>query len=42
MIISNSLVSLLMQRDYEGEVKRTMESLGLAKYTAEELEKLLA
>jgi len=36
------LASLLMERDYLGEAKRTMTSLGLAGYTAEELEKLLA
>jgi opine dehydrogenase len=37
-----SLVSLLMNRDYPGEARRTMETLGLSGYTAEELEKLLA
>jgi len=37
-----TLVSLLMERDYVGEAQRTMESLGLAGYTAEELEQLLA
>jgi hypothetical protein len=37
-----SLVSVLMNRDYVGEAKRTMESLGLSKFTAEELEELLA
>ncbi|MFZ1954045.1 MAG: NAD/NADP octopine/nopaline dehydrogenase family protein [Desulfobacterales bacterium] len=37
-----TLVSLLMNRDYVGEARRTMETLGLAKHTAEELEKLLA
>ncbi|MGD9251228.1 MAG: NAD/NADP octopine/nopaline dehydrogenase family protein [Desulfobacterales bacterium] len=36
------LVSLLMNRDYLGEAPRTMETLGLAKHTAKELEKLLA
>jgi opine dehydrogenase len=37
-----SLVSVLMNRDYLGEAKRTMETLGLSKHTAKELEKLLA
>lgn len=37
-----TLVSLLMNRDYAGEARRTMETLGLSKFTAEELEKLLA
>jgi opine dehydrogenase len=37
-----SLVSLLMNRDYEGEALRTMETLGLANYNAKELENLLA
>jgi opine dehydrogenase len=37
-----TLVSLLMKRDYVGEAKRTMETLGLSTYTAKELEKLLA
>jgi len=37
-----TLVSVLMDRDYVGEARRTMEALGLSKYTAEELEKLLA
>jgi len=37
-----TLVSLLMERDYVGEAQRTMESLGLAGYTAGELEQLLA
>ncbi|GAK54941.1 hypothetical protein U27_01772 [Candidatus Vecturithrix granuli] len=37
-----TIVSLIMQRDYLGEAKRTMESLGLSGYTAEELEQLLA
>jgi len=37
-----TLVSLLMNRDYLGEARRTMETLGLSKYTAKELEKLLA
>ena len=37
-----TLVSLLMNRDYAGEAKRTMETLGLSQHTAEELEHLLA
>jgi opine dehydrogenase len=37
-----TLASLLMNRDYYGEAKRTMETLGLSKHTAKELEKLLA
>jgi opine dehydrogenase len=37
-----SIVSVLMNRDYLGEAKRTMETLGLSKHSAEELEKLLA
>ena len=37
-----TLVSLLMNRDYVGEARRTMETLGLSKHTAEELETLLA
>ncbi len=37
-----TLVSLLMNRDYLGEARRTMETLGLAKHTAKELEQLLA
>ncbi|NNL77191.1 MAG: opine dehydrogenase [Desulfobacterales bacterium] len=37
-----TLVSLLMNRDYLGEAKRTMDTLGLSKHTAKELEKLLA
>ena len=36
-----TLVSLLMRRDYVGEARRTMETLGLSKYTVKELEKLL-
>jgi opine dehydrogenase len=36
-----TLVSLLMNRDYLSEGRRTMETLGLSKYTARELEKLL-
>ncbi len=34
--------SLLMNRDYLGEARRTMETLGLSNFTAEELENLLA
>ena len=37
-----TLVSLLMNRDYVGEARRTMETLGLSKHTAKELEQLLA
>jgi opine dehydrogenase len=37
-----TLVSQLMNRDYLGEARRTMETLGLSKHTAEELETLLA
>ena len=37
-----TLVSLVMQRNYRDEAKRTMESLGLSKYSAEELNTLLA
>jgi len=36
------MVSLLMKRDYLAEAKRTMESLGLSGYTADELEQLLS
>jgi len=36
------LASLLMERDYLAQGKRTMESLGLSGYTAGELERLLA
>jgi len=35
------IASVLMGRDYLGEQKRTMESLGLSGYTAEELAQLL-
>ncbi|MBW2659979.1 MAG: NAD/NADP octopine/nopaline dehydrogenase family protein, partial [Deltaproteobacteria bacterium] len=35
------LASLLMERDYFAEARRTMESFGLSGYTAEELEQLL-
>jgi opine dehydrogenase len=37
-----TLASLLMNRDYAGEARRTMETLRLSNYTAKELEKLLA
>ncbi len=37
-----ALASLLMKRDYEGEAKRTMETLGLSSHTAEEIQALLA
>ena len=37
-----TLVSLLMSRDYVGESRRTMETLGLSQHTAEELAELLA
>ena len=37
-----TLASLLMNRDYLGEARRTMETLGLSKHTAKELEKVLA
>lgn len=37
-----TLVSLVMQRDYVGEAKRTMESLGISTRSARELEELLA
>jgi opine dehydrogenase len=37
-----TLVSLLMNRDYLGEARRTMESLGLSKHTAKELAELVA
>lgn len=37
-----TLASLLMKRNYVGEAKRTMETLGLSKYSAQELDKLLA
>jgi len=37
-----TLVSLLMKRDYLGEARRTMETFGLSKHTAKELENLLA
>jgi opine dehydrogenase len=36
------LASILMDRDYLAEAPRTMESLGLAQYSAEELARLLA
>ncbi len=37
-----TLVSRVMNRDYMGEAKRTMETLGLSEHTAQELEQLLA
>ena len=37
-----TLVSVLMNRNYAGEARRTMETLGLSGRTAEELENLLA
>jgi len=37
-----TLVSQLMNRDYSGEARRTMETLGLSKHTAKELDKLFA
>ena len=37
-----TMVSLLMNRDYLGETKRTMDTLGLSKLTAKELNELLA
>jgi len=37
-----TLTSLLMNRDYLSEARRTMETLGLSKHTAKELEKLLS
>jgi opine dehydrogenase len=37
-----TLVSVLMKRDYVGEARRTMETLGLSKHPAKELQKLLA
>jgi opine dehydrogenase len=37
-----TLVSLLMNRDYFGEARRTLETLGLSKHSAIELEHLLA
>jgi opine dehydrogenase len=37
-----TLVSLLMNRDYVAEARRTMKTLGLSNQTAEELEKMLA
>jgi opine dehydrogenase len=36
------LVSLVMERDYVGEARRTPETLGLANHSVEELEALLA
>lgn len=37
-----TLASLLMNRDYSGEARRTMQTLGLSNLTAEDLEQLLA
>jgi opine dehydrogenase len=37
-----TLASLLMNRDYLGEARRTMETLGLSKLSAKELKELLA
>lgn len=37
-----TIVSQLMNRDYLNESKRTMETLGLSKYTVKELENLLS
>jgi opine dehydrogenase len=37
-----TLASLLMNRDYLGEARRTMETLGLSNLTAKELQNLLA
>jgi len=37
-----TMASLLMNRNYIGEARRTMESLGLSNHTAEELDQLLA
>lgn len=37
-----TLASQLMKRDYRSEAKRTMETLGLAEYSAKELEEVLA
>lgn len=37
-----TLTSVLMNRDYAGEARRTMETLGISGRTAEELENLLA
>ena len=37
-----TMISLLMNRDYAKEAQRTMASLGLSEYNAEELEELLA
>ncbi|MCP4688350.1 MAG: opine dehydrogenase [Desulfobacterales bacterium] len=37
-----TLASLLMKRDYVGEARRTMETLGLSGCTAKDLEELLA
>ncbi len=37
-----AMASVLMERDYLGQAKRTMESLGLANHTSDELDQLLA
>jgi opine dehydrogenase len=37
-----TIVSQLMNRDYLGEARRTMETLGLSKHTTEELDRLLS
>lgn len=37
-----TIASTLMQRDYRGEKKRTMKTLGLADYTLDELKKLIS
>jgi opine dehydrogenase len=37
-----TLASVLMKRDYLGEARRTMETLGLSKRSAQELQELLA
>jgi opine dehydrogenase len=36
------LASVVMQRDYLGEARRTMHSLGLSEYTVEQLREILA
>ncbi|MEN8807365.1 MAG: NAD/NADP octopine/nopaline dehydrogenase family protein [Desulfobacterales bacterium] len=42
MLAVINLVSLIMNRDYVGEFMRSMETLGLSKYNAKELEEQLA
>jgi opine dehydrogenase len=37
-----TIVSQLMNRDYLGEARRTMETLGLSKHTTVELDRLLS